>query len=1377
MVKILSMHWLWLLCLLTVNVSAGTIKVTLVDDQSGSPMSNIRVSVDRLESTGKFKWVAGGDTDQSGQISFEVASRVGDQFRVRAKVYGHWMNSEIFSAPHSISLRAGTLPVTVIREATGQPLPGWRVAVSRRKSDGKWQWLESANTDHQGKIRFSPAGLGQGGEYRLQAKSPVDGSWLFSKVFTQPGRMTFMLGNIPLSVQLTDANSGAKLSGVDVVVHEVLADGSLRWIRKMKTDAQGKVVFDLPGLGKGRQYVLIARPYGLSVKSGVITETGNFVFKVGALPVQVVSESNGSPLTGIRVTVARRGNDGKWKGVQSGVSDSKGLIHFDPPGLGEGGEYRLQAKSPVDGSWIVSDIFTQPAPMTFTYGNLPLRVQLTDANSGAKLSGVDVAVHEVLADGSLRWVRKMKTGAQGKVVFDLPGLGKGRRYVLTAKPYGINVKSRVIAETGNFVFKVGALPVRVVSGGNGSPLTGIRVTVAHRGNDGKWKGVQSGVSDGKGLIHFDPPGLGEGGEYRLQAKSPVDGTWIYSDEFSQPGKRTFVLGNSPLRVRLTNELSSVKLAGVAITAREILADGSLRWAKRLVTDENGEAVFDLEGLGKGRKYRLDAQPYEIKVRTGGITAPGVFDFKVGALPVTLKDRNSGQPLSGRELVLWEKASDGGTVWKNKGVTNSAGMVRFDELGLGKGKVYLIEARDPFGKGRSIFSPPVFTPGAVTFEISANDPSGLDRKAPELVIVSPANSGKVAAAGFQVRGWARDKRGKVQRVRVTVNDPATGTHQFDAQIDGKSGNWLAEIPSQTVTIGKFVTIQVEVFDDRYNRLAKTIRVQVIDDRSPPEITLLSPTAGDLTPMGFLVTGTVADESNVAQVVGKLSTAQKGGILTKTLEVSGNGRWAFAIPPHLLDAGDRVTVLIEAKDDAGHLRQVKRTYSVIGVAQGDRHLLNRITFGATPELLKEIRLLGRQEFLRRQLHPEEIDDSAAESLVSKIALNNTDDLRQRVIYRMLFSQRQLNEVMTWFWENHFNTFRGKTALNWEVVENQAFRAYALGKFRDLLQISATSAAMVKYLDNIHSRKNAINENYARELMELHTVGINGGYTHRDIVEVARAFTGWRIDWDNWAEGHFIFNAKQHDFDEKIVLGHVLPAGQGIEDGQQVLDILASHPSTARFICTKLAKVFVSDKPSAATISDCATVFLDSDGDIRQVVENLLTSEEFTSAQSFHAKFKTPIEYVATSVRALQPKQVGSRDLLWELRRMAMNLFSFPHPTGWPEVAEKWVDSNQMMARFYFANHLAARLQKPEDARITYANLPEYFSGLGLETAEGIVGYLFQILTAGDYTPMEWKTAMNFLKEGKTFGFSLQDTDANRRLQQLTGYVLALPQAQLQ
>jgi len=505
----------------------------------------------------------------------------------------------------------------------------------------------------------------------------------------------------------------------------------------------------------------------------------------------------------------------------------------------------------------------------------------------------------------------------------------------------------------------------------------------------------------------------------------------------------------------------------------------------------------------------------------------------------------------------------------------------------------------------------------------------------------------------------------------------------------------------------------------------------------------------------------DNTQVVRVTGRLTTATGETLLQHDLDVSTNGAWAFMIPPGLLQAGDEALITITAEDDEAQITTETLRFPIVDPAEGVMHKLSRVTFGVTPELLEEVREIGWDAYLQEQLHPESIDDSEAE--------------QGAPLYWIFHSKRHLNEVMTWFWENHFNTSKGKTFAGLEERDNQAFRENALGKFRDILEISAKSPAMIQYLDTQHSKRGAINENYARELMELHTLGVDGGYTHEDIVNVARAFTGWFY---SPGEGKTVFVPAWHDYDEKVVLGHVLPAGQGVEDAEAVLDILARRPATARRICTKLARVFISDQPRTATIDDCAAVFQDTDGDMRKVVENLLTSAEFHESSRFHAKFKTPLEYVTSAVRALQPVQIGERDLIGSLRNMGQQLFYQHLPTGWAETADKWLDSSQMLQRLRFANQLALRTPRPNKPQHTFLKPVEYFSGLGLETTEGIVGHLFQILTAGDYTQAEWDTAVAYLQpETDSPPFSLQQDDADRKLREMMAFVLSLPGAQLQ
>ena len=550
-----------------------------------------------------------------------------------------------------------------------------------------------------------------------------------------------------------------------------------------------------------------------------------------------------------------------------------------------------------------------------------------------------------------------------------------------------------------------------------------------------------------------------------------------------------------------------------------------------------------------------------------------------------------------------------------------------------------------------------------------------------------------------------------------------------------------------------------------------------DGQGPAITVDSAQSGTRSSRGFLVYGSVADPAHVVRVTGTLSTT--GGGFSRDLEVSDNGRWAFMIPPGQLQPGDEAVVTIEAEDDTGLVGSTELRFPIVDPAHSVLHLLSRITFGVTPGLLKEVREMGWDAYLQQQLHPETIDDSEAEQGAPVLPLPHAGPwLQDYPLYWIFHSKRHLNEVMAWFWENHFNTSRGKTWAGVEEQENLAFRQHAFDKFRDILEISATSPAMILYLDTQHSRRGAINENYARELMELHTLGVDGGYTHDDIVNVARAFTGWFF---SPGEGKAVFVPAWHDTDEKVVLGHSLPnlpGEDGVQDSEAVLDILASHPATARRICTKLAQVFISDEPHAATIDDCAAVFQASDGDMRQVVENLLTSQEFTEPDRFHAKFKTPLEYLTSVVRALQPIQIGERDLIGNLAAMGQQLFYQPRPTGWPETADKWLNTSQMLQRLRFANQLAWRTPRPNRPQNTFLDPVGYFTDLGLETTEGIVGYLFQILTAGDYTQAEWDTAVAYLQPATaSTPFSLQQPDADRKLREMIMFILSLPGAQLQ
>jgi uncharacterized protein (DUF1800 family) len=312
----------------------------------------------------------------------------------------------------------------------------------------------------------------------------------------------------------------------------------------------------------------------------------------------------------------------------------------------------------------------------------------------------------------------------------------------------------------------------------------------------------------------------------------------------------------------------------------------------------------------------------------------------------------------------------------------------------------------------------------------------------------------------------------------------------------------------------------------------------------------------------------------------------------------------------------------------------------------------------------------------------------------------DLLDAKLLRAIESNRQLAEVMDDFWFNHFNVFYDKGSDRFSIpdYERQAIRPYVLGRFRDLLEATAKSPAMLFYLDNFQSVrpdidandtkrkvKRGLNENYGRELMELHTLGVNGGYTQKDVTEVARCFTGWTL-FEPRRGGGFLYNDKLHDKGEKIVLGHVIPAGGGMDDGEKVLDILATHPSTARFISRELAERFVADNPPESLVEKMAATFMQTDGDIRQVMETMLTSREFWSQGAYQAKVKTPFEMVVSSVRALGANVSDAFALANQVDHLGEPLYRKLEPTGYSNLNSDWVNSSALLARMNFALQLA-------------------------------------------------------------------------------------------
>jgi uncharacterized protein (DUF1800 family) len=465
-----------------------------------------------------------------------------------------------------------------------------------------------------------------------------------------------------------------------------------------------------------------------------------------------------------------------------------------------------------------------------------------------------------------------------------------------------------------------------------------------------------------------------------------------------------------------------------------------------------------------------------------------------------------------------------------------------------------------------------------------------------------------------------------------------------------------------------------------------------------------------------------------------------------------------------------------------------------AQKSLHALNRLGFGPRPGDLAAVRRMGVDRYIAQQLSPESIPEP--EDLTRRIAALRTlrmtpvelfmefqqplrqvakDDpdarkaarreARQVImeavearIVRAVYGMRQLHEVMAAFWFNHFNVFAGKGLCSiWSgAFEEEAIRPHTMGRFRDLLGATAKHPAMLFYLDNwqntapnspgTHGKFDGINENYARELMELHTLGVNGGYTQDDVIALAHILTGWglmkrgaqmgarqnfpaqnfsakdfrprqqgffgpfglrrwrRRNPDNPARANgvigqygFFFDASRHDFAEQSILGRAIPGG-GIEQGEQALDLLARSPVTANHLSYQLAQYFVADDPPPVLVTRMANRYLATDGNIREVLAALLASGEFWDRRNYSSKFKTPYEYVISLVRATAAPLINVLPLAGTMAQLGMPLYGCQTPDGYKNTREAWLNPDAMMRRLSFATALGAgRLpldRRPDD-----------------------------------------------------------------------------------
>jgi uncharacterized protein (DUF1800 family) len=416
---------------------------------------------------------------------------------------------------------------------------------------------------------------------------------------------------------------------------------------------------------------------------------------------------------------------------------------------------------------------------------------------------------------------------------------------------------------------------------------------------------------------------------------------------------------------------------------------------------------------------------------------------------------------------------------------------------------------------------------------------------------------------------------------------------------------------------------------------------------------------------------------------------------------------------------------------------------------------------------------------------------------------EELAMAKVTRAVYSDRQLQQIMDDFWFNHFNVFAGKGDVKWLMTsyERDVIQPHTLGKFKDLLNATAKSPAMLFYLDNYLSvdpnaaaraaaqraarqwrfgappprpqqgkkGTRGLNENYGRELMELHTLGVDGGYTQKDVTEVARCFTGWTIEKPK-QEATFKFDEKLHDPDPKIVLGKKIHAG-GMKDGEQVIELLSKNPNTAKFISTKLARRFVSDNPPPELVARMAKEFQSSDGDIRDVMKTMIYSPEFWSRDAYRSKVKTPFELVVSTARVLGTDVDTPMPLVQWAGRIGEPLYQCQPPTGYSDKADAWVNTGALLNRLNYSLALASN--KVRGSRSDTASL------LGVDDtggdAKAALDRAVQVFLGGQTSPTTVETLQKQLDSPQILQARLDDPIKRVDLGVVAGLVLGAPEFQ--
>jgi uncharacterized protein (DUF1800 family) len=453
----------------------------------------------------------------------------------------------------------------------------------------------------------------------------------------------------------------------------------------------------------------------------------------------------------------------------------------------------------------------------------------------------------------------------------------------------------------------------------------------------------------------------------------------------------------------------------------------------------------------------------------------------------------------------------------------------------------------------------------------------------------------------------------------------------------------------------------------------------------------------------------------------------------------------------------------------------------------HVLSRVGYGPDAASRSRANALGLRGYVEEQLHPETIPDPELDAMLQPYTtlgmtvaqlqvyensphdVSIVDEMKEAKLLRSVYSKRQLEQVLTDFWFDHFNVDAGDGIPGWTLpsYEREAIRSHVLGKFEDLLVATARHPAMLDFLDNAYSMRDTVdkngkvtkglNENYGRELMELHTLGVDGGYTQADVVAVARALTGWAIDWD-WKSDGFNYSDWAHDQNPKTIMGTLqLPANGGEQDGRAVLHFLAQHPMTAERVSRLLVQRFVDENPPPALVMTAAQKYLETGGDLREVMRVILLSDDFLSLAHQHAKVKRPIVLIASMLRITGVNLATVRDRgVRDVEDLGEILYEAKPPTGYPDVSSYWAGPGALLARFDVAQDYSAN-----------AAARGIDWGISDGSPELVVNVVAQKILAGPPTDASYQAAVSLVKSLPP------STSATTKVNRAAGMVLATPE----